>query len=117
MIVNKSSGQVLVEELRVLRNVFSKSWGALFKNRLREGLVFPFKRSSRLGAAVHTFFVFTPLTVVWLDNGFRVVDVSLVKPFSVAVPRHPAKFVVELPPECFGLVREGDVLEFSRGVV
>lgn len=47
-------------------------------------------------SSIHTFFVFEPIDVVWLNSEHEVVDFKTVKPFCLNIkPKKPAKYIVE----------------------
>jgi len=112
MIINDSTGKVLAKESHVMSSFIKKAWGLMFRSSVKGGFVFPFGRETKWDSAVHSFFVFTPLTVVWLDKDKRVFDVRLLKPFTVAVPNGRAKWVVELPEHSFKDVNVGDIFSW-----
>jgi uncharacterized membrane protein (UPF0127 family) len=83
-----------------------------------EAYVFVSRREGVSEASIHMFFVFFPISVLWLDAQRRVVDRSLAKPFRpYYAPRKAALYTVEADP---GLlchsegprVRVGDQLDF-----
>jgi uncharacterized protein len=45
---------------------------------------------------IHNLFVFQTLTLIYLDKNFKVIDIQLLKPFALALPRFNAKHVLEL---------------------
>lgn len=49
-------------------------------------------------SAIHTFFMRFPIDVYWLDSNKKVVAVKKnVKPYSLAKPQKPAKYIFEAP--------------------
>ena len=80
-----------------------------------EGLLLVGHRESRAGSAIHMIFVFFPIAVVWLDEGGRVVDVRLARPFRLLyVPRAPARDLLEGPTALLERVSVGDQLRFGK---
>ncbi len=74
--------------------------GLMFRRGLRpdEGLLFTWPRAGRWQAAVHMWGMFFPLALVWLNGDLQVVDVRSARPWrTVAVPREPARYLLELP--------------------
>jgi len=62
--------------------------------------------------AIHMFFVFYPIDVLWLDSKMKVVDKRRVYPFMpYAASREPAKYVFEI--KNAGTVLVGDRLRFT----
>lgn len=112
MIINKTTGELLIRTSKWLTNPLSQGWGAMMKKRIDCALIFPMKKPSRQGAAIHMFFVFTDLTVLWVNEEKVVVDKALAKPFRTYAPDYEAKYVVELPAENYEKVGVGDYLEF-----
>ncbi len=77
------------------RSFFSNFRGLMFSKR--RNLVLVLKKESRIGAAIHMFFVFFPIDVYWLDKNYNVIDSrKKVMPFSMAIPRKKAKYIVEI---------------------
>ena len=112
MIINKTTGELLSRETKWLNNFFTQGIGAMFKKKLEHGLVFPLPKTSRNGATIHMFFVFTPLTVLWVNEEKVIVDKCLAQPFRVYTPDYEAKYVIELPPEKYTKTKIGDYLDF-----
>lgn len=75
---------------------FKAARGLMFR-RHPKPLIFPLKKETRLGAAIHSFFVFFKFDVLFLDAQKRIVDKRTVKPFRLVIPSAPAKYIVELP--------------------
>ncbi len=112
MIKNKSTGKVIYEKEKWLKNPISQSIGAMFRRKIYNALVFPLSGESKNAASIHMFFVFTKLSVFWVNNEKVVVDKCLAKPFRVYSPQEPAKYIIEMPPEKIDLIKIGDYLEF-----
>jgi uncharacterized membrane protein (UPF0127 family) len=88
----------------------------MFRRSLHEDEAYLFVegRESVTGAAIHMFFVFFSIAVVWLDGDLRVVDRVLARPFRpYYAPRSPAQYYVEGHPSLLECVSLGDQLEFS----
>ena len=64
------------------------------------------------------FFVFFPISVVWLDAERRVVDKVLAHPWRpYYAPSRPARYFVEGHPSLLDKVSVGDELDFAGGAV
>jgi uncharacterized membrane protein (UPF0127 family) len=89
--------------------------GYQFRRRIRqgEGLILVHNSESIKGSSIHMLFVFTPLTVIWINNSGRVTSVQLTKPWSLynASPE-PSSLVMETSPDLFDRVSVGDELDF-----
>ena len=85
--------------------------GYTFRRQLDtdEALLFVQGRESRLDAAIHMLGVWTDLTIVWIDDKNVVVDLCLAQRWRLYyVPRQPARYTLEMPPEKMGVFRIGD---------
>jgi uncharacterized membrane protein (UPF0127 family) len=78
-----------------------------------EAYLFVEGRESLSGAAIHMFFVFFPIAVIWLNRDLQVVDKALARPFRpYYAPRSPAQYYVEGHPSLLEGVHLDDQLEF-----
>ncbi|MFH0986991.1 MAG: DUF192 domain-containing protein, partial [Candidatus Micrarchaeota archaeon] len=57
-------------------NFFGQMRGLMFRQRknFNYALVFPLGGKKKMGAAIHSFFVFFPFDAVWLDGG-KIIDI------------------------------------------
>ena len=84
-------------ELKIKRtNLFSKFFGLMFRSSETENLLFDFARDCKI--RIHSFFVFFPFLIIWLNEENEVVGHKIVKPFrfSVSSTKKFRKFV-EVP--------------------
>jgi len=82
-----------------------------------EGLLFVTGSESRAGTAIHMFFMFISIAVVWLDKDGVVVDKTLAKPWRPAyAPQSPAMYYIEANPPLLEQVNIGDKLTFDEEV-
>jgi uncharacterized membrane protein (UPF0127 family) len=99
-------------------------WCASFACRLRgltfrrglpkdEGLLLVESGEGRLNTAIHMWFVFQPLAVIWLNSEPRVVDARVALPWRWYVPRAPARFVLEGTPDFLSHFEVGDLVGFE----
>ena len=91
--------------------------GLTFRRRIKsdEGLLLVQDRDSRLEAAIHMLGVWFDLTAIWINTEGRIVDVRLVRSWRpVYVPKHPAKYVLELSTEWINDFRIGDEVFFEE---
>ena len=75
-------------------NWFKKFRGLMFSKR--RNLLFDLGKETKLGAIIHTFFVFFPIKVYWLNSLKEIVDYKLVKPFRIGIPSGKARYIVEI---------------------
>ncbi|MDX1616215.1 MAG: DUF192 domain-containing protein [Candidatus Promineifilaceae bacterium] len=109
------SGDVLVPRARWCASFGSKLRGFTFRRMLEpgEGLVLVESKDSRSATAIHMFFVFMDLAVIWVNDAGLVVDVALARPWRPAyVPKAPARYVIEANPSTLERVQLGDTLAF-----
>ncbi len=114
---NETQGAPLLSRVHACRSFLCRLRGLTFRRRLEasEGLWLIGRRESRADTAIHMFFVFFPIAVVWLDRSGRVVDTCLALPFRpLYVSARPARDVLEGPPGLLDRVRVGDQLRFGR---
>jgi uncharacterized membrane protein (UPF0127 family) len=116
MIRNLTNNHVLATKVHRCDTLLARGWGLMFHRPLAEDevLVFVEKRESISLTAIHMFFVFFPIAVIWLDADKRVVDQVLARPFRpYYAPQQPAQYYVEGHPALLEKVQVGDVLEIS----
>ena len=112
---NETQGLTLVRRARRADSFLARLRGLTFHRDLGvdEGLWLVGRRESRVDAAIHMFFVFFPIGVVWLDKEDRVVDKVVARPFRpFYAPRTPALGVLECQPDVLERVHVGDQLRF-----
>lgn len=82
-----------------------------------QGLLFVTGSESRAGTAIHMFFMFINIAVVWLDKDQVVVDKTFAKPWRPAyAPKSPAQYYIEANPTLLDKVNVGDKLNFEEVV-
>ena len=83
-----------LRDVKICDTFWKRFRGLMFSHRRTVLLVFD--RAGR--HAIHMFFVFFPITVVWLDAGGRVVEAHKASPFSpLHRPREKAERILEIP--------------------
>ncbi len=112
MIINKTTGEWIIEYSILCDNILKKAKGAILKRKLNNAYIFPLKKPCIMNAGIHMYFVFTSLAVIWLNEEKVVIDKVLARPFNAYVPENPAKWVIELPPEKYEKINIGDYLDF-----
>jgi uncharacterized membrane protein (UPF0127 family) len=119
MIRNLTTGETIAQQIVRCDTFWKRGRGLMFRHRsvVEDGRVFLFVegRESVAQMAIHMFFVFFPIAVVWLDAERRVVGKALARPFRpYYAPRRPAQYYLEGPPSLLDRVRAGDELEFMQ---
>jgi uncharacterized membrane protein (UPF0127 family) len=90
--------------------------GLMFRSGLaaEEGLLLVEGRDARVDSAIHMFFVYMDLAVIWINSENEVVDLVLARAWHpIYIPRAPARFILEIHPDRLGEYRLGDRLEFN----
>jgi len=78
-------------------NLLMKFVGLMFSLREKaEILLFSFKKEQKI--RIHSFYVFYPFVAVWLDEKNKVIDLKIVKPFTLYVShKNKADKLIEIP--------------------
>ncbi|MGQ9625655.1 MAG: DUF192 domain-containing protein [Anaerolineae bacterium] len=117
MIKNLTTGEIIAKRVAFCDNFLKRGRGLMFRRPLAEdeALVFIEERESKELAAIHMFFVFFPIAVIWLDSEKKAVDKVLARPFRpYYAPRRPAKYYLECHPSALEKVEIGDQIELSN---
>jgi len=107
----------LTDKAKVCRAFGEKARGFMFRRSLKpdEILIFVNGEESKWGSGIHMFFVFTPIAVIWLNKGKKVVDKTLALPFRPCYfPAYPAQYFLEGPASLLEKVEVGDELDFEE---
>jgi uncharacterized membrane protein (UPF0127 family) len=113
---NQTRDVTLLQRVRRADSFLTRLRGLTFRRHLAEGegLLLVGHRESRADAAIHMFFVFFPIGVVWLDKANRVVDKVVARPFRpFYAPHSPARSVLECRPDVLDQVSAGDQISFA----
>lgn len=108
LIMNNITKQQL-PTMKIYKTIFMKALGLMFRLRAPTyGVHFPFKKEQQV--AIHMFFVFFKLDILWIDEKGVITTIQTLKPFTVAT--HKAHDVLELPARWCeqNNIREGDLL-------
>jgi uncharacterized membrane protein (UPF0127 family) len=112
---NETRGERLLAHVYHCTSFPCRLRGLTFRRRLGadEGLLLVGSRESRAEAAIHMFFVFFPIAVIWLDAERRVVDKKLARPFRpYYAPQRPAQYFLECHPHALDKVEIGHQVTF-----
>jgi uncharacterized membrane protein (UPF0127 family) len=116
MVTNLDTGETIAWHTVRCDTFWKRGRGLMFRRHLAEDTVYLFieGRESVAQTAIHMFFVFFPIAVVWLDREKRVVDKKLARPFRpYYAPARPAQYYVEGHPSLLARVRIDDRLTFE----
>lgn len=98
------------------KDFFCQLRGLSFRRSMPEdeGILLVQSRESKLDAAIHMFFMWMDITVVWLNKEKQVVDKRIAKRWHpIYVPQAPAMYVLELAPIWQDHFSIGDQIEFD----
>jgi len=115
-VAKRQGGQVLLESAHWCSSFFCRLVGYQFRRQLKSGeaLILVHNHDSVKISSIHMLFVFTPLSVVWINREGQVTSVQLAKPWRLhyASPK-PASYVLETSPGLIDRFQVGDELEFT----
>ena len=109
--------KVLLSNVRYCRSIYARTRGLMF--RKRQSAILATKKESRRSSAIHMYFVFFPLDIIWLDKNKTVIDIKQnIKPFTGPyIPKNPAQYVLEIPSQKKHKLSIGDVLNFQSKAI
>jgi len=107
--------KLLARKVKVCGTIFSRTLGLMFHAKLNSGeaILLVANQESIVQTSIHTFFVFFPIDVLWINEKKEIVDKKTVFPFhSLVSPKNPAKYVLELNKRTTTDISIGDSLDF-----
>jgi len=114
---NSSTGHVILARAKWCSSFWCHFKGLQLVSHLPEdqGILFVTNHEGRGHTAIHMFFMFFSIAVIWLDKSGRVVDKQLAKPWRPAyAPKAPAQYYVEANVSLLDRVEIGDQLRFDE---
>ncbi len=114
-----NTGAVILPRVKWCASFWCHLRGLQFVWRLPqdEGLLFVTRYEGRTHTAIHMFFMFFPIGVVWMDASGTVIDKVVAKPWRPYYgPRAPAQYYLEANVAVLDRVQIGDVLRFDEEV-
>jgi hypothetical protein len=116
MLINLKNKKKIIENTKILSTSYEQGVGLMFSLRknFNYALIFTRDFESKFGSAIHMFFVFFPICVIFLNSNKEVVDIKKkILPFGFYLPKKPAKYVIEIPIETdISFVNIGDKLKW-----
>jgi uncharacterized membrane protein (UPF0127 family) len=116
---NANTNDVILARVRLCKGFWCHFKGLQLVPRLPddEGLLFITDKEGRTHTAIHMFFMFFNIAVIWLDASGKVVDAKLAKVWRPAyAPAAPAQYFLEANPQLLERIKVGDVLRFDEVV-
>jgi uncharacterized membrane protein (UPF0127 family) len=114
-IQNLSKTEIATLTARYCESFFCRLHGLMFRARLDSnfGLLLVQTRDSRLDSAIHMFFVFMDLAVIWLNSDLLVVDTTLARSWRpIYIPCAAARYILEIHPDRLQDFNIGDQVAF-----
>lgn len=108
MIQIEYKGKVIASNVSVADNFLDRLAGYMFRMKPhRPGILF------EPGKAIHTFFMFFPLDVVFMDGKYQVIKIYRnMKPWRHTWYHYTSRKTLEVPAGVFPAdIKEGDILE------
>ena len=110
-IINKTKERVIVERAKLADNFFSRLVGFMFRKNIDKDEAIIFYNAP----SIHTFFMYVPIDIVFLDKNMRVIKTKTLKPLRLAFCKN--SFVtIELKENKVSetSTEKGDLIEFQR---
>lgn len=77
-------------------SLLGKFTGLMFRTRETQNLLFEFHREMRI--ALHSWFVFFPFLVLWVNEKNEVLESRVIRPFSTVIDSsQPFRKIIEIP--------------------
>tara|TARA_Y100000310_G_C20342538_1_gene650476 strand:+ start:42 stop:365 length:324 start_codon:yes stop_codon:yes gene_type:complete len=80
-------------EFTQCNTILSRVRGLMFSKK--KNLLFTFPIKTR--PFIHMFFVFYPITTIYLDEDYNILEHKRLYPFQVYLPKQKFKYMLELP--------------------
>ncbi len=107
MLVNKTTGEILAEEVEIADSFWTRFRGLMFRRSFEFGNAILFEIPTPRKFGIHTFFVFFPIDLIYLDEDFDVLELKKDLPsWRFYSPSVKSKYLIELPG---GKLRNSDV--------
>ena len=102
--------KIIKDEIFYCNRFVCRLIGNMFRKHIKP-LLFDLGKG-KYSNSIHTFFVFKPLDVYFLDKDLKVVDLEKnLKPFRIRIPKNWCYYILETPSGMFN-INKGDILEF-----
>ncbi len=120
IVKNITNENALPLVLGACESFISRLRGLMFTGSLSEnsGLLFINPSEDRINSAIHMYFMWMDLTIVWADSAGVVVDKVLAKKWkTLAAPKKSAKYIIETHIDRFDDYNCGDLLEIAHETI
>lgn len=93
---NVTRNTIIASRSNVADSALGRAVGLMFSKPTQSAMILRFRRE--IPISLHTYFVFFPIDIMFVDNRLRVVEmVSAMQPFTTYSAKSKASYVVELP--------------------
>ncbi|MBA7625274.1 hypothetical protein ES703_32701 [subsurface metagenome] len=97
-LVDRNTGKILVSEIELADTFWRRFRGLMFRRKFQRGKALMFKFSKPSRYAVHMWFVWFPIDLIYLDSGFRVVELRAgLKSWRFYRPKAIVNYLIEAP--------------------
>ncbi len=113
----KINNKILIKNTIYCNSLYSRTKGLMFRTNLDKDTAYVLinNKDSIKDSSIHTFFVFFPIDVLWVNSKKIIVDKrENVKPFKLLIKsKKPAKYIIELKRGKAKNIKIGDKIEFK----
>ena len=93
---NVTRNTIIASRSRIADSPLERAVGLMFSKPTQSAMILRFGREKPI--SLHTYFVFFPIDIMFIDNRLRVVEiVSAMQQFTTYTAKSKASYVVELP--------------------
>lgn len=112
------TGETLAVDVDLADSFWSRFRGLMFRGNFESGEAILFDIPEARKFSIHTFFVFFPIDLVYLDENLKVVDIEEeLAPWRFYSPEVKSRYLIELPGGIISdfEVRLGDKINLQGG--
>lgn len=112
--LNKASQTPL--QIKYCASFLCKLRGLMFRANIAtdDGLLFAYKRDSRVDTSIHMLFMNFDIAVIWIDSSMQIVDKALAKRWKPAyAPKAGARYILETHPDRLDEFEIGNKVQFE----
>lgn len=113
-LINTTSKKILAKTCVFWHHILEHTRGLMFSKQ-RPTVAYIFVFNPAMYCPIHMFFVFYPITAIWLDSNMCVQHVERAKPFQPFIAptnKQKSSYLIEIADDVH--VQKGDVLQFPQ---
>ena len=92
---NITRNTIIASSSKVADSILGRAVGLMFSKPTQSAMILKFGREMPI--SLHTYFVFYPIDILFVDSRLRVVETAIMQPFAFYSAKKKASCVVELP--------------------